>query len=446
MDYFTYSICRWSWVIIIKIKNMKIKVSVVNKVVSGTRGENIPRYPPRLISAVWASGTGNDATNGFANIIIREYSDSAYTTQTNAWSFSYATTSGVYANIPATETQFTVQMDYSVILNSSRYYKLHLQVDINGSGSITYYGGNGSFPQAQKYDGGGSYDFVNFQNLYFILDTTTTPTAQNTTSRIDSIVASTTARTATITGYWNATSTAGISEGLIFYQETPQWGQTNYAEFLATTTGNFTITVPFTGIQSQTYGTSTATSTGDFQLVTKLYQFNTAYYDPFGTEGLDQSLYKTLLDSELLYIENFQSYTPTGVESTYFGDVPEYECSILQLGGCLRNTGVWLFYPNPASVEQFKSLTEDVKTRFPFRYAYEIGTFRQELFNSTQTATSTVGVSIRDMDFEFISKAKLEAVPFANTIKIILGFLLWLMAIEYIYYKVIKIHDNETKI
>jgi len=185
--------------------------------------------------------------------------------------------------------------------------------------------------------------------------------------------------------------------------------------------------------------------TGDISLEARLWQYDGSYYDPFGVEGYDQSKYRVLLDSET---ETFSvdTYTPSGFVPSHLGQVPEFECSLTELIGCMKNAGVWLFYPDPQATDRFRTLSEDLKGKFPFAYVYGIGQMRNELFGSTQTASSTVSASIRGMSFTFISQDMLSAVPFASLIKTILGWLLWIMAMTLIYKRVMRIHDNNSNV
>jgi len=170
------------------------------------------------------------------------------------------------------------------------------------------------------------------------------------------------------------------------------------------------------------------------------------YYDPFGQYGYNTSLYKTLLDeaSATLTELTHDLDLPIGLF-----EYPEYECSITSITGCLKNAGIWLFYPSSQKIEQFKSLSTDLQTKFPFAYAYGVNQMRQELFSASSTP-QTISLTFKIIPghgtstLELISQSKLSAVPYANTVKTILGWILWLLAIEYIYYRVIRAHDPNT--
>jgi len=366
---------------------------------------------------------------------------------------------GDNTKIQITKDAGTLSGNVIYTANLNTWYEITIKTTQSGTNASSEYFVNGTSvgstsstfvnsTYAGKWAGSKTQDGGGVELTYYVdnvLITDTDPLIPpDTSSRIDTFTVATSTREATITGYWNQGATTTQREQLEFWQDGTALGISDYVTLYSTTTGAFSYTFPYTGILGTNFGGATTTYTGDFNLYAKLSLLNDLYYDPFGTDGLDQSKYKTLLDSATINLTDQKSHILADPTPRFFADVPEFECSITSLGGCIKNAGVSLFYPDPQSVNNFKNLSEVVKSRFPFKYGYEIGTIRNELFNSTQTASSTVSVTIRTWTFVFLSKEKIEAVPFANTIKLILGFLLWLMAIEYIYYRVIKIHDNNS--
>jgi len=273
----------------------------------------------------------------------------------------------------------------------------------------------------------------------------------NTTSRIDTFTYATSTRIANVTGYWNATTTTGITERLTFWQSSTQLGQESYAQITATTTGAFNYSFEFLGLPTPYTGsTTTAPVIAPYQLHASLDQYNNAYYDPFGTSGLNQSLYITNLDLAVVTVSTLTYGLTDFSTASGLQAYPEYECGITSITGCLKNAGIWLFYPGADTVEQFKSLSTDLAGKFPFAYAYGVNTLRQELWNSTQTSTTTIALAVKlipghaTSSIELLSATKLSAVPYAGLIKTILGWILWLFAIEFIYYRVIRSHDPNT--
>lgn len=109
-----------------------------------------------------------------------------------------------------------------------------------------------------------------------------------------------------------------------------------------------------------------------------------------------------------------------------------------------------LFYPTNESVQKFSYLNTSLDNKFPFAYLEEVKVLRNELFDATQTGTTTINLRFKIIPgagtstLQLLSKQKLEAVPYASTVKTILGWLLWLQALGYIYYRVLRSHDSNT--
>jgi len=104
-----------------------------------------------------------------------------------------------------------------------------------------------------------------------------------------------------------------------------------------------------------------------------------------------------------------------------------------------------LFMPSAESVNLLKTLNAEVSGKFPFAYVYDMSQMRNEIFDSPTTASTTVGVNVEGFgQITFLSKPMLEAVPYAGLVKTILGFLLWLMGIEYIYIRTLRAHDKTS--
>lgn len=326
----------------------------------------------------------------------------------------------------------------SISLNPSLYYRLQLYA-FNGVQNIR--GALGNLYSFGSTTASASTPPNGF-DAYFILfgGTGTTSTPQ-----ILTFSYSTTTRLANVTGYWIATTTYGISQKLSFWQNSDLLGTESFAEVVATTTGNFSFTFEFLGIPSSSSGTTTTQFIAPFTLNASLDEYDENYSDPFGLEGLDSTLYRRNLDATSTLVSTLSYNIPDFTTPRGLSEYPEYECSISSITGCLKNAGIWLFYPSPDSIEQFKSLPEGLKEKFPFVYAFQTNTLLQELFNASSTASSSIGVNVPHFgDIEFLSRTKIEAVPYSNTVKTILGYIAWLMAIQYVYYRVIRSHDSVT--
>jgi len=119
-------------------------------------------------------------------------------------------------------------------------------------------------------------------------------------------------------------------------------------------------------------------------------------------------------------------------------EFPDIACSIKQ-------AIAWLLYPDVSVTEQFKSLSTTLEGKFPFAYAYQAPDLVDTLFTSTQTASSTISVTVPNFgEITFLSAALLNSVPYASTVRTIIGWLLWILTIEFFYYRTIRSHDSNT--
>jgi len=122
---------------------------------------------------------------------------------------------------------------------------------------------------------------------------------------------------------------------------------------------------------------------------------------------------------------------------------PHYPCGISDLSGCLQNALNTMFYPSQNIVEQFKGL--ELEDKFPFAYAYDLNDVRQEMFGTSSTASTSIAVNVPHFgSITFLSTSMISAVPYASVIKTILGWLLWFMMAEYLYFRIIRSHDSQT--
>jgi len=146
--------------------------------------------------------------------------------------------------------------------------------------------------------------------------------------------------------------------------------------------------------------------------------------------------------------DSLQNVHISGIDRTLYASS---SCAIsfagtFHLSDCIG----YLVSPSTGSTSPLSQLQSvSLAHAFPFAYMYQLGDIRQALFNATNTASSSLSVSIpwfggTTHEFTFISVAMLEAVPYASTIKTILAMLLWLMLAEFVYYKVIRVHDVTT--
>lgn len=393
---------------------------------------------------------------------IMTYNSGTWTNQQNG-----------YSSTNIADSQLYVQFDFSpfTIDDAKKYIILVSWDGTYNSGS------NQTAIMYQTNAGGGRWindstpntgDIVNVSGSHssgYALFSDATPETfpPNYTTRIDTLTYATSTRIANITGYINATTTQGVYERLTFWQDSTTLGQESYTTWIATSTagyedgttptgaideywltaGTFNIDVEFLGLP-----TPASTSTpilSPYTLNAQIHRINNNYYDPFGMNGLDQSLYSTLLASKLVTVSTLTYNLPDLSTPRGQYEIQEFECSLTAMTGCIKNAFVWLFYPSPNSVEQFKSLNTDLQGKFPFAYAYQAPTLVSKLFTSSQTASSTVSVNVNNFgNITFLSASMMSAVPYASTVRTIIGWILWILVIEYIYYRVIRSHDQNT--
>lgn len=192
-------------------------------------------------------------------------------------------------------------------------------------------------------------------------------TPPNTTSRIDSLTYATSTAKATITGYWEATTTPYITQRLSFWQYSTSLGQERYQQLTATTTGAFNFTFSFNDPYSWTTSESSTTPIfSSFTLNASLDQYNeTNYVFPYGGEII------TLIDATSTTIST-TNYNASDFISTprALALYPEYDCGITSIMGCIKNAAIWLFYPTQDALDNWKTLQNVLQTKAPIGYFY----------------------------------------------------------------------------
>jgi len=195
-----------------------------------------------------------------------------------------------------------------------------------------------------------------------------TPT-YDTSSRIDTFSFSTTTAQATITGYWNATTTPYITERLTFWQFSDTLGEESREYFTATTTGAFSWTFDFRDPYTWTSGESSTTPLyTSFTLNASLDQYDeTNYVFPYGGTIIDN------LDATSTTIStgdyNASDFISTPRDLALY---PEYDCDLVHLSGCLKNAAIWLFYPTQDALDSWTTLKTTLETKAPIGYFYSV--------------------------------------------------------------------------
>jgi len=135
---------------------------------------------------------------------------------------------------------------------------------------------------------------------------------------------------------------------------------------------------------------------------------------------------------------SFALGTTTVATSSLPGSAMELtDCNTFDIACYIKQAVMWLIVPTDDSITQFKSLT--LENSKPFSYAYDVPNLYNELFGNTATSTSA-GVSVDVKGFgngtstiTFVSESMLQSVPYASTIKTILGWLMYLLMFDYVY-------------
>jgi len=191
----------------------------------------------------------------------------------------------------------------------------------------------------------------------------------DTSSRIDTFSYSTTTAKATITGFWNATTTPYITERLTFWQYSDTLGKESYEQLVATTTGAFSWTFDFKDPYAWTTSESSTTPIyTSFTLNALLDQYDETNYDfPFGGTVIDN------LDatSTTLYAASYNAsdFTSTPRDLALY---PEYECGITSMMGCIKNALIWTFYPTQDALDSWTALKTTLETKAPIGYFYSV--------------------------------------------------------------------------
>lgn len=137
--------------------------------------------------------------------------------------------------------------------------------------------------------------------------------------------------------------------------------------------------------------------------------------------------------------------TTVAIDAPAQGFVPQ-DCAWTDFGCGMKNAIGWAFIPDPATVAQFNDLT--LAHSAPFSYVYDVPTVWNELF--TNSATTTMEIKVNGLHFvpnstssiTFISSSMISAVPYASTLRTLMGYILWFMFGLLVYRQVIKVHDK----
>lgn len=190
------------------------------------------------------------------------------------------------------------------------------------------------------------------------------------------------------------------------------------------------------GTVSNTAGDGTITGTGThFSSTLKIGDILTV-------GGQDCRVLSIVSDTELectplTSAHTTQSYTQNSVPSQ---GIDYEECSSFDIACGLKNVFKWLFTVSPATLNQFSNLSLSTKT--PFSYLYDVGTIFNELFANSGSMSYAVSASTPIGTINFISASAISAVPYASTIKTILGYMLYFFTAMTIYRLLLRVHNK----
>lgn len=122
-------------------------------------------------------------------------------------------------------------------------------------------------------------------------------------------------------------------------------------------------------------------------------------------------------------------------------------CSTLDLGCYFQKAIVFAFYPSEASLDRFDSALSFASTTAPFAYAYELPALVAALFpegTSTVSVTLPLDMGVASGTLTILSPAMIEAVPFADSLRTILGYVMYFMTALTMYALVIRSHNQNT--
>lgn len=253
--------------------------------------------------------------------------------------------------------------------------------------------------------------------------------------------------TVNIEGYWEASSTSpGDSQSLVFVEGSTLLPQVTSDTEVASTTGYFDFTFPFVDSSISISATSTAYTLGSDMLFNARIIQNFANFDPFNASGTAP----IVLAATSTSLAASSTVTVNVGSAASLASLPApSNCSLGNLVGCAETALTWTFYPTADTLSQFSSIS--LAGKFPFAYIYQLGSIREALLSASSTAPTSLSIDLWKLPgatstttLQLISQTQIAAVPFSGTIYLIMDALIWLGTAEYVYYRVIRVHDSVT--
>lgn len=247
-----------------------------------------------------------------------------------------------------------------------------------------------------------------------------------------------------------STTTSPVTVEFDYYQAStsPAIATSYVLNFVHTLSGetktlydNLSTTYTSDGVYSQS--TSTSLTSGTWKVQARLTVANSAtpnfpsvYFNPSCTSNgpCDTSYFG------IDYNDNVTTVDFGPVVSTQYAST---SCNVNFLGTFNMNDCVgYLITPSENVFLPYQSLSTELESRMPFIFAYQILDIRDALYSASSTASSTLSVSTPLGTITFLSQTMIANVPFSPLIKTILTALLYLMMAEYVYRKVLSIHNK----
>jgi len=200
-------------------------------------------------------------------------------------------------------------------------------------------------------------------------------------------------------------------------------------------------------INNTVAGTSTASTTFT-GLVDGVYDLNITFANNgtlFGqTRPFEQSYVYTeftIASGTLQSVGTIEFYDGTSQPN------PETNqpCGIGALSGCLINATMYLVYPSSESLEQFTVIYDTMSGKFPFAYFTDFNDSILSVFTASTTHSLALEVPFGDYGTTTIISAQMiEDFPLTNTIRTILGAIIWLMLGATIYRRTYRIFNHNS--
>jgi hypothetical protein len=201
-------------------------------------------------------------------------------------------------------------------------------------------------------------------------------------------------------------------------------------------------------IDNQIAGTSTVSSLTDALPNNSSYSYEIRFYNVNSIVSGVLPFPETYILGQFDITSNaLVDYGNQEVYDVFFEDdeLRYQECSLSHISGCLSNAFIFLFVPSGENLNELEDFNSSLEGTFPFAYAYDMTDTLNTLYNSPQTATTTVSVPFLDDELILLSEDLLSTVPFASTIKTIIGALLWLFLAMTFYRRTLTIFNSNPQ-